>query len=356
MKTLNPCKFSATPERTLKILNWHVLSLPAGAISRHSQCCPECRRKDDYFSPSNEISAKHLISRSLRNDRTCLRKPRILAISSTPIYSTVMCFVYSRDRTKAQGLGCISFPIREALDNIVLAWYLNTGHLLATVVLQQSSKLWGCGRPDTYKWYSQWYVSNWNYTSPVRFTWGCHTQGSSYLSAHVWFISSLPRSRFRLQTIFLSLPIFPGAPTDSDEVTYTYDTCYTLQWLEKPDLITLLVAPNDADVTFKKYSRNPKPSDLLTSFLRYVATGVPSNTQHLMPTAPSDIADLGALNAIAPKQSILGIPVDAWSTCRSWSSTQSLVSNHPEAPVMFSSVGRNKSGWKILNYFFVHLR
>jgi hypothetical protein len=37
MKTLNPCKFSATPERTLKILNWHVISLPENEENRSFQ-------------------------------------------------------------------------------------------------------------------------------------------------------------------------------------------------------------------------------------------------------------------------------------------------------------------------------
>ena len=71
----------------------------------------------------------------------------------------------------------------------------------------------------------------------------------------------------------------------------------------------------------------------LISFLRYVATGVPSNT--LMPTAPCDITDLDAWmlsDYRRPKQSM---PVDEWSTCRSWSSMQSLVPNHPESPVRF---------------------
>lgn len=41
---------------------------------------------------------------------------------------------------------------------------------------------------------------------------------------------------------------------------------YTLQWLIKPEPFALLVAPNNVDAAFKKYTKKPKPSDLLLHY------------------------------------------------------------------------------------------
>ena len=51
---------------------------------------------------------------------------------------------------------------------------------------------------------------------------------------------------------------------DEPDVVYPRIACYTLQWLTEPTRgsILLLVAKNNADAAFRKYSRQPKPSDL----------------------------------------------------------------------------------------------
>jgi hypothetical protein len=123
MKTLNPCKFSATPERTLKILNWHVISLPENdgkapspASSRHSQCCPECRRKDDYFSLSNEYlrQAVDLEVIKERSNVPCLRKPRISTRNKfhTNLFNRDVLCVFARSN-EGTGTGMHIIPYKR---------------------------------------------------------------------------------------------------------------------------------------------------------------------------------------------------------------------------------------------------
>jgi len=65
----------------------------------------------------------------------------------------------------------------------------------------------------------------------------------------------------------MDIPPRANRPVELDEsVEYPGDVRYTLQWLDPPDRIALLVTPSNVDATFKKYTRKPKPSALLLHY------------------------------------------------------------------------------------------
>ena len=51
-----------------------------------------------------------------------------------------------------------------------------------------------------------------------------------------------------------------------ENVKYTDDERFTLNWLANPDLYLHSILPNNTDATFKKYNRKPRPSCLLLHY------------------------------------------------------------------------------------------
>lgn len=61
----------------------------------------------------------------------------------------------------------------------------------------------------------------------------------------------------------------------SEDVCYPSRSRYTLQWLVTPSAYIIATIPNNSDAAFKKYTRKPKPSDLLLHY-NYGAAAVKS--------------------------------------------------------------------------------
>lgn len=119
-----------------------------------------------------------------------------------------------------------------------------------------------CGWPQWNKRHPKWHVCLFCNTHGIWFTEDSHPQSLLYCPSFIWpHQCPLPR----LPTDIFNLMISHRDRNLPTEVTAPSNGRFTLQWLI-PDASVSEMIPNNLDAAFKKYTRKPKPSDLLLHY------------------------------------------------------------------------------------------